>query len=308
MPATPARRLRDTLALTAALLVLFNLLAALFLDRHTSNLGYFVVREKWKLLLGLERPVDWLILGDSSGNQAVRPDLFETGMGVKALNLCTVGGGTLVNDAWMLESYVRRLGPPKRVVLVHVYDVWHRRPNSLVFAQIPLGGAQLARLSPDPGFTGKEQAYFALSRYLPLYFENTSLADAAMYPWKAGQTSSLSADGFMEVLEAAPERVVADQARHLEFVRAHPFEVSPTNRAALERILALADQHQFDVVFVHSPIYDGLYAEKDFRAYFDRADQMLAELAAAHPRFHVLLEAPQTFPKEQMENTDHVVR
>ena len=67
-PARP-RRVWATLALTLALVALADVAVCALRDDHSTNRAYWLVREKWKLLTELDAPVDFLILGDSSGNQ-----------------------------------------------------------------------------------------------------------------------------------------------------------------------------------------------------------------------------------------------
>ena len=55
------------------LFVLGNALARRYLNAHTPNFGYAVIRTKWKMALALKRPPDTLVLGDSSGLHGFDP-------------------------------------------------------------------------------------------------------------------------------------------------------------------------------------------------------------------------------------------
>ena len=123
---------------TIVVILLLNLLAIWVVQRYSPNRGYRLVREKWTLLLNLKEPVEWLVLGDSSGNQAVDPALLDARLGGRSLNLCTTGNALVLGDLWMLETYLRRFGPPRGVVLVHTYDLWGRDKNSNTVADVPL--------------------------------------------------------------------------------------------------------------------------------------------------------------------------
>lgn len=302
-----AKRLRNTCILSLALLLVYNVTARALLEWRTPNVGYVVVRDKWNLVQQMESPVDWVVLGDSSGNQGVKPSVLESSLGVKSVNLCTVGGGTLVNDAWMLDLYIRRLGSPKRVILVHVYDIWHRRPNASIFAQFPLSSNTFSSLLPSPEFTLKEKIFLIFSRNIPLYFENASLAELIQFPYRSHPRWRPGLDGFMAVTEALPQRVLEDEKNHSEFVRKNKFQVSSQNKAALERILTLSQEKGFDVDYVHSPMYKGLFDKPEFQSYFGQVKQMLLEVERRHSRFRVLLKSPVTFEAEYLENNDHVV-
>ncbi|MEB3357540.1 MAG: hypothetical protein VKK04_12500, partial [Synechococcales bacterium] len=70
------------------MLILLNVLANGFLDYLISRQGYFLASYKWNLLTDLKQPADWLVLGDSSCNQGVVPEILSQELGGTALNLC----------------------------------------------------------------------------------------------------------------------------------------------------------------------------------------------------------------------------
>src|SRR5262245_9968724 len=120
-PTTP-RKILLTLLGTVSVIALINLVFVF----QSMNLGYRVIQQKWEMLLDLKQPVDWIVLGESSGSEGVTPDIISQELGGKALNLCTIGNMLVVNDAWMLDKYIAKFGPPRGVVIVHVYDIWDR--------------------------------------------------------------------------------------------------------------------------------------------------------------------------------------
>lgn len=139
-PVTP-RKILGSVVGCLLMLGAANYLADWFLTSYSSNGGYKIAQVKWSKLLTLQRPVDVLVLGDSTGLQGVDPTVLDQTLGGRSLNLCTVGNMLVVNSAWMLDQYIQRFGPPKQVVLVHTYDVWHRKVNSstrLLLAETPL--------------------------------------------------------------------------------------------------------------------------------------------------------------------------
>jgi hypothetical protein len=81
---------------TFFVVLVVNLAAIGYLNHYTTNRGYWLVRQKWDILQGLEAPVEWLILGDSSGNQGLVPERLREKLGGAAINVCTVGNLTLL--------------------------------------------------------------------------------------------------------------------------------------------------------------------------------------------------------------------
>ncbi len=293
---------------TIALVALLNLLAGLWLERSSPNLGYRLIRAKWHALRTLEAPVDWLILGDSSGNQGLRPDVLERALGGRALNLCTIADTLTLNDAWMLREYLSRFPPPRAVVVVHVYDVWRRSPNVSVLAQAPMGLAAWVRLKPRPPLDSSALIERLATRLLPIYSESHSLKELMRRPTlRRPDLPSSAPDGFMAVTQANPARVLEQKTGHLEFVRSAPFKMSAANRSGLEEMIRLAEEKGFDLWLTPSPMYEGLYREPDFQTYYGALLAELDALSRRHPRVRVLMRAPPLFSPDQMENADHVV-
>jgi hypothetical protein len=300
-----------TLFGTIALVGLFNFAARWYLDRHTPNRGDWLIREKWELLVGLKKPVDWLILGDSSCNQGIDPSIFDAELKTTSVNLCTVGNMTNVNNAWMLETYIQRFGPPRHILIVHVYDVWAREIDPSMMARVPLRLRYLNQLEPQIDTRKSIDLQVFLERFLPLYSKNQSLQEIMMFPVDAYETSrsfSLEGDGLMVWHAANPENVEGQKSMHLSNIRINPtFQLSNTNRQSLEHIISLAEKHQFDVYLANSPIYEKLYQQKEFQGYYNQVREMLRRYANSSPRVHYILQEPATFPKEEMENADHLI-
>ncbi|MEB3219531.1 MAG: hypothetical protein VKN72_25300 [Nostocales cyanobacterium 94392] len=290
-------------------LILFNFAAKLYLKENTTNRAYWLINEKWEILFRQKKPVDWLILGDSSCNQGVVPSILNTRLNVSSINLCTIGDMLSLDDAWMLEKYIQRFGVPKNVLIVHVYDAWNREVNHSLLAKLPLNWGYWQQLEPNINLGLKDTAQLFIERYIPLYSENQSISHLLKYPGDAfnrNQSFRLEEDGLMIWEKPNPEYVEAQKKMHLDFVAKNQFNLSTTNRRALEHIAALAEKHNFNVYLANSPIYERLYEHQDFQAYFTNLQNTLDDYAAKSDRVYYIRE-PITFSKEQMENADHLI-
>lgn len=305
--ATP-RQVRATIAGVLLLVALANAAAVILLDHRPVNLGYRIIKEKWRLLLAQREPADWLVLGDSSGNQAVVPEVLGQTLGGRALNLCTIGALGAWNDAWMLDTHIDRVGPPRHVVLVHVYQVWEGEKNVEGLAQVPLPFGYWRGADPPMPLDAAETGRLFLDRYLPLYSQDRALATLVQYPWRVfGRPFEIGPQGFMAVTKPTPEVVLKDAESHREYLAKREFSLSAPNRAALERIGARAESHGFDVYVALGPVFEGLAADRAYRTRLAAVTQALTEVASRYTRLHVLGGEPMAFPAEQMQNADHLV-
>ena len=313
LPSVRKSRLLVDILGSLAMLVVLNFAALWYLGGYSTHFGYWTIHNKWQVLEHMEQEVDWLILGDSSCNQGVMPALFESELGETAINLCTTGNMGALGDLWILEEYIARFGVPHNVLIVHVYDVWHRDVNPVMTGQIPrpwgfweahsFGSAWLE----DPQV--RREAF--LERFVPLYSLNRTLGsiirDTVLLRhnpfvpmWR------LEPDGFLPAWEAKPDNVRTSAAEHVSFVSENVFSISYVNDNAMQEIVELADRLGFTVYLANSPVYEGLYADPAYQAYFAGVFDKLAEFAGDSPNVHYLT-AVRTFPAELMQNPDHLI-
>ncbi len=308
IPPSTGGEIARTLSWTLLMVVLANVAAGAFLARFTPNEGYRLIREKWALVDRHAEPIDWLILGDSSGNQGIDPAVFlERGQG-EALNLCTIGDLLAQHDAWMLEEYLARAARPRQgVVISHVYDVWHRDVNAALLGKVPLPWGFWERLEPTVSLSAAQTRQLFLARFVPLWAESDSLAVAASAgPTVLSWPRTLDAAGFKAEDLPDESAVAKDAARHRSFTRKKSFRMSKVNAAALRRIVALAEEHQLDVYLVNSPLYEGLWEDSGFTAYYADVVAEIERHVADQPRVHLLLREPMTFPASELVNVDHL--
>jgi hypothetical protein len=304
---TNSRRIAALLLGALVLVVGANEAARRVLRASTPNIGYALVPQKWELLLQRERPVDWLVLGDSSCNQGLDPAVLGRALGGEALNLCTVASSLAVDAAWMLDWHLRRLGPPGAVLAIHAHHIWHRELEPFAPAHVPLEWGFWRklepRLEPDAGWT--LQAFVA--RYLPLYAENRSLGRLLMRPWEARTPYRVDARGFMAVERGTTRAVEKDARRRLGWLgEQQRARLSPRNRGALRQLGVLADRHGFDVYLLPAPVYRGIAEDPAFRRHQSDLARLLRQLSSRHERLHYL-EREHTFSIEEMQNGDHLL-
>jgi hypothetical protein len=293
---------------TSIILTLANFAAKSYLKTFPQNEGYWLVDKKWEMLNSLPKPVNWLIFGDSSCNQGVVTSIWQEKMQASAVNLCTFGDTLTVNNALMLAKYIEKYGAPKNILIVHVYDIWYRNINWNVTAQIPISLQEFQRLQPQLTPNLQESITVWLDRYLPLYSQNESLKNILKNPQNLGKANvgNLKEGGFMSEIKTNPGEVEADLNRHIKYLKRGKFNLSPANQESLKSMIALAEKYNFNIYLANSPIYEGLERNKDFLAYYQQLKATFQEFEQRSNKVHYI-QQPITFPKEQMQNADHLV-
>lgn len=295
---------------TFFIVLLANWAARAYLAEYTTNRGYWLVGKKWQMLKTMATPVDWLIVGDSSGNQGVVPEKWTDQVGGTAVNLCTVANLTLLDDIWMIERYIERFGPPENVLIVHVYDMWSRELAPAFVAKVPLFWKHVYG-SLSALMNTKELSRLFLLRYVPLYSENTTLSkivlDGIFSPSRLFKREfRLAPGGYMKRMDARPQWVDYDASGHVKFVSENEFVLSKANSLAMRQLVVLAEGYETNIYITNSPIYEGLYASEPFQAYLSQVRQELESFAAQSEHIHYL-PGVSVFAGDQMENVDHVI-
>lgn len=295
-----------------------------YLDAHGTNLGYRYIAHKWRVLGNLDEPVDWVVLGDSSGSQAFDPGVLEKERDLTAVNLGTIGNFGLTDDLWMLEEYIERFGPPRRVVLIHVYDVWRRGLDPKLLGRVPRDRAMSPETVEKYGIDEEQLEDMRLVRYVRMYAERTSIRKALELTWyRLTRTEEeldeirktdrslpekepeLTDSGFVRMCGAIPDAVKRDAGGHMKFLRRSRPRISRDNREALVAISALAAEHGFEVDIVNGPLYERLVAKPEFEKYFRGLVVGLRKLTGRNPRVHVI-ESVYPVAGKHLQNMDHI--
>ena len=311
----PARIRGILISLLGSLLVVFgaNLAAINYMQKSGINWGDRIVAHKWHMLLDMKSPVDWLILGDSSGATSVVPSILDGRLGGTSINLCTHGALGILNDAWMLDEYIQRLGPPRHVLLVHClcYTTISHAADLSVYSmmQIPLSWGFWDRLEPRVLLPSGRVPEAFLDRYVPLYSHTDTLGSTLKNPWTAYKQDgpSFQDDGLLLVTGSTPLQVEAQAAEYLSSITGTESTPDAMAQQTLEHIAALAEEFDFDVYLASGPMYAGVYQDPGFQAYVSGVRDYLDAFTASHKRVRQVLRAPITFPADQMQTTSHPV-
>lgn len=309
MPAGNSKVIAMTVVIGLVIVAALMAASHYVLERYSPNTGYRLVRAKWELLLSQNSPVDVLVLGDSSANQGIDTEYLTATTNLTALNLSTVGTAIAVNDYWMLEEYLDRIGSPTCVVVGHTYDLWYRPINYSLVAQIPIDTRSIRNRLIELSSNNTAQLKFLLAKYFRAYSENISMKELLMYPWTAQETSPivLADSGFYATHDARPDDVYNDASGHLERVRTSMFVPSNENRYALMRMVRLAEKYRFRLYLANGPLYEGIYEDRFFKRYLADVNTFISDAANQSGYVTHLFSTPVTYKDDEMQLIDHLV-
>lgn len=306
-PAAPRRVAVHVLGTLAALIAM-NFAAWAYMRREPLSHDAVMAHAKWELLRAPAGDVDTLIVGDSSGNFGVMPELLEKQLGWKAINVCTMGRYLAVGDAWMVQDWIERNGPPARVISVHAVRRWEDELEPQSIAQVPLPFGFWDR-SPDLQLDWTDTRDLLMARYVPLYASSVSLSRALRtWTWRIENPIPVGARGHASLLHANPTNVQRKTGQTRRAISKSPaLEMTGHNRAALNRLRDLSVQQGFELYLAHGPAYEGLVGAPGYQRHLWQLNDVLSELAATSENVHLVFTEPPAFPIDQMENPNHLV-
>lgn len=270
----------------------------------------WLIPQKWQIADDLETTPDWLFLGDSSGNQGIDPVVASEQLGGNAVNLCLVAPAGSVGDAFMLDRVIKNVGPPKHVVLIHVFDFWVRDEPNLKTIPTPVWAA-IGPDSPSP-MPLDEKISLAGTQYFPAAGFNQSFTKLLRDPavlLRSPESKGLviHPDGFMPMDPILPNTLEADLAHHRAVCQDNTPKISKANQRILERLLNQAIEHDFQIYLVNAPLVREAYTDPVIRPFYDRMNDELSAWAGQSDRVHHLLAEPALFGSEDIYNLDHTV-
>jgi hypothetical protein len=309
LPQATWSRLAIGLAVALVLLAAANAWLGRELAAHPRNLGYVVVEAKWQAIDAMQQAPSWLFVGDSSCNQGIIARDVADALDTSAYNACTIGSATVADDVWMIDLLARRDRLPEHVVVAHSWYTWGRDASTL--------RAMLFLLSPGPEAWRDSAPPISLTlgdrllaRYgasLPLASQAISTRAIVFDPARTSLPPRLAPgpDGYMAVPMRSDDRLARDIREHQTFLR-DGFVASEWSRAAMDHLVALADQHGFDVHLVVAPMPAELRGDPNADAYLAQHRAWLEALAARSARVHATLTMPPELPFGLFEKADHV--
>ncbi len=307
---TGPRRVASSSVVAFIIVILLNILTQIYLDFKLESSTDRMIAYKWELIESQTERVNILILGDSSANQGIDPGIVSDILSGRVLNVATIGNWILLDDVWLLETLIDTVGPPDSVILVHVYDVYHRDFTMSLLSQGPIAPLKWDSFGVKP-FTFWEILAYGIRRNLPLYYRAESIRRIIQksitnpsYIYMEPSLNEIDQAGFQRRYEAA-DNIAGDVQTHLDFVENYSFEISELNEISANRLSELAEIYDIEIYIANTPIYRGLYDVPDFKEYYDDVSDYLEKWGDGNHRIHYLNNV-SLFDAEYLQNADHL--
>jgi hypothetical protein len=308
------------LVLAVILIVCANMVASSVLKRLPVNRGYALAYGKWSLMdrtLNAKKSAEVLIVGDSSSNQGISPRVIQQETGKSAINLGVVAEALTIEPVWTADRFFEQTKsfakPPKKILWMHVYDVWSRIDRNDkrlrgISASLPSTSWPYIERGPKVKIDTLD---LWLMQQVPLYFQNTSLATLVRRPiesYRFATRFKFDEFGFMAETTPDPALVKRDTRNHMKLVRDTPeFEMTAVSKRSIDAMSRIAARDGAEVWIVQSPLNRSLWQDPVFQQRWYQVRDALRSETARYPHVHVTFDEPVLFDDAQMQNADHVL-
>ncbi len=246
------------------LFFLFNVVYYFYLNQYDSS------RETRKIELVnlLDEPVDVIILGDSVSDFGIIPNLIESETGYTALNLALNGSWTYYHDVWILESYIRKFGPPKFIIWGHAHHVVERTFNSVVRLSStthPYGFGWSSEYL-DPIMSDFDKIQIIIHRLFPLYYRdqtNKYLLSHLLSVQDSDMKYDIKNKGvsFFPVVD---EEIVETKVQNAMDSISGRFFIADDNRRVIRILLDMLEEYQIPTYSFIAPVHQTLGSNEDY--------------------------------------------
>jgi hypothetical protein len=265
------------------------------------------VTQAWLGVQKLHKPVDILLLGDSSCGANLVPGDVADRLGGRVINLGNTIGSSLLMDAWMLSAYTSEHGAPKAVVVARA-SLGYGFKHSIEFMANPLlPWDYWDTYGAVPDWQDGEIRELFITKYGVLYSDADVLRERLLNVWDLfnysanpyGTSHSYSA-GYKQPKE---DMDINTRKPGFYFGKFY-WSVDSTN--AIKYMAGLARKYHFQLYFTLQAEWDEAVNAGLRTEYLAAQKKYLSQFT--DPTYvHVIDQIPKTlFTNEQMQSVNHL--
>jgi hypothetical protein len=277
-------------------------------ERPTLGSRETIWLERTRALRAQAAPVDVVFLGDSTVERAIDDRLFGEASGLTALNLGLTGDLGTYGDYAILKRYLRRLPPPRALVVWHALDVWGRDvdPQLFGFTEPDLRDTLLA-VRRRLGDSRNAKALVASPIAALDLVTQSAVMRIPSYRyrgWLRGAAGPAGRDPAELLGANAPHRVLDEQIRQLSGAS---FRISSESRFWFGALVDLARRHGIVVLAARAPLHERFRGDPAVRELIEESNRALTAFFDSQPGVVQLARENPVFTAGQgYDDKDHV--
>jgi hypothetical protein len=250
--------------------------------------------------------VDTIILGDSTAGVNLVTGPIADRLGGNAINLGNNALSSLLMDAWMLNYYIERFGPPRNVIVMRSCNSYEKEHNLEFMSVVPLEWGYWDRLGVAPVWKDDEELSLFISKYGVMYSMSDILAYRLTHPLdllSQPYTKKTPDPYYFMGITTASEFANFTREKQPSFYG--PFNPSSDTENAVTAMSEEAKALGFQLYFVLAPEWDEAYQDPDRQAKVSGMVEWLGKFVDSQ-YVHVCPNTPMSFPEDQMQSPNHL--
>jgi len=285
--------------------LLVNAISHKYLEAQPPDTHAFSVFTYFRGIQTWDTGVDILILGDSTGRVNLEEGSFSDRLGGQAVKF-TVGGTSLLMDAWMLSAYVEKFGAPDSVIISHNSPTSYNFMHSIEFMAAPhLPWNYWNELGIAPAWQEGELIELFITKYAVLYSYGDILRERFINFWDLFDYAVKPVKPTNEYFEGSTSKQRAMDINHKRDYYTGEFNPSADTTNALSFMSTLAREKHFQLYIVFQPEWDEAVNSGIRKSILDAQVQYLSQFTDS-TYVHIIRDDSLTFTKEQMQNPNHL--
>jgi hypothetical protein len=262
---------------------------------------------EWSGIYTWSKPVDTLLLGDSTCGYNLSTGPFADRLGGRAVNLGNFATTSFMMDAWMLSAYVQRFGPPRNVVLLRSSPRGYALPHLTQYmAELPLGWDFWRKFGIAPDWSKGDVFRLFVDKYFVLYSDSDILRKRLVEPmslFKHKVGTVYPSNEYFNGTRVPGENLDIKNRQPDYYFGA--FTVSTDTAIALGYMSDLARSLHFQLYILFPPEWDEAIAAGLRSDLLAAQTRYLAQFA--DPTYvHVINDNSLIFGKNQLQNPSHL--
>lgn len=287
---------------------LVNLYLIFYFDRFSPNPFYYIVNKKLSILKKIDKKVDWLVIGDSSGNQGINPAVITDSIGGSSYNLCTFADMGLMDGCWMLDNLIKRDLAPENVIMVLVYDSWNRNIHPALYGQYPFRWIYRNAVEPELILPKQYRKDVLYSHFLPIYHQADRIPERikSLRNFKS-KLPYIDENGYNPYTFGVNDyEINADFKYHQAFTTDREPYISPHNLIAIKYLHEIAENTDINIYLANSPLHDDLWNDSTFNKFYTRLNDIISSQLPESGNIHYINNPPMLFDKTLLQSSDHL--
>lgn len=210
--------------------------------------------------------IETVIVGDSSGGNAINASLYSELSNENTLNLCLTGSFGIIGSGNMLEKAIKQFPNLQTVIMIQTLDIWGRDISRAPW-WLDTYSFSFSTLSKNP-----LPKWRILAAALKYYFTTNHIKLFLMSLFAPNRTAGISES--MDFIAQAEESYANDDKTIPPDATLNNTHIRPENFMALQAIDKHLEGRELSVFFIHGPLHEALVSNST--DYINKINRKLA--------------------------------